>query len=179
MFRILVLDVLTSSPLVAPHDVGALPILNALLLPYGLPVIWLTLFARALAQRGRNEFVPAVNAVSLLFLFAWISLNVRQVFQGPALNAPIANNSEIYAYSVAWLVLGVALLVAGTWRKDRVLRIASLPVMILTVAKVFIYDAWGLEDLWRVASFLGLGLSLIGLGWFYMRYVFAGEAKAA
>jgi uncharacterized membrane protein len=72
-------------------------------------------------------------------------------------------------------VLGISLLVAGTWRKGRVIRIASLPVMVLTVAKVFIYDAWELEDLWRVASFLGLGLSLMGLGWFYMRYVFASD----
>src|SRR6185503_1268283 len=57
MARIIFLDVLTSSPLVAPHDVGALPVLNYLLLPYGLPVIWLMLFARALSQRGRDQYV--------------------------------------------------------------------------------------------------------------------------
>ena len=50
--------------------------------------------------------------------------------------------------------------------------------MVLTVAKVFLYDAAALEGLLRVASFFGLGLSLMGLSWFYMRYVFREEPKA-
>jgi len=35
----------------------------------------------------------------------------------------------------------------------------------LTVAKVFLVDMSGLAGLFRVASFLGLGLSLAGLAW--------------
>jgi uncharacterized membrane protein len=179
MLRIGLLDVLISSPLVAPHDVGTLPVLNALLLPYGLPVLWLALFARGLKERGRLEFLAPVNGAALLFLFAWISLNVRQMFQGAVLNAPTISNSEVYSYSVAWLLLGIGLLVAGTWRKDRIIRIASLGVMVLTVAKVFLYDASELTGLLRVASFLGLGLSLLGLSWFYTRYVFVREEPKA
>jgi uncharacterized membrane protein len=33
--------------------------------------------------------------------------------------------------------------------------------------------------LWRVVSFLGLGLSLLGLSWFYSRFVFVSEKPAA
>lgn len=175
VLRIVFFDISTSSPLVAPHDVGALPILNALLLPYGLPVVWLTLLARALTQRRRTDLLPYVNGAALLFAFAWISLNVRQLFQGAVLNTPSASNSEVYYYSVAWLVLGIGLLVAGAARKDRVMRIASLAVMVLTVGKAFLYDASELTGLLRVASFLGLGLSLLGLSWFYTRYVFVRE----
>ncbi len=179
VLRIIFFDILTSSPLVAPHDVGTLPIANALLLAYGLPAVWLALLARVLKQRGRSELLPFVTGSSLLFVFAWISLNVRQAFQGAVLNAPGANNSEVYSYSVAWLALGIGLLVAGTMRKDRVMRIASLAVMVLTVAKVFLYDASELTGLLRVASFLGLGLSLLGLSWFYTRYVFVREDEAS
>jgi len=35
----------------------------------------------------------------------------------------------------------------------------------LTIAKVFLIDMSGLTGLTRVASFLGLGLSLSGLAW--------------
>ena len=35
----------------------------------------------------------------------------------------------------------------------------------LTIAKVFVIDMNGLTGLIRVASFLGLGLSLAGLAW--------------
>ncbi len=178
--RLMFFDVLTSSPLVAAHDVGRLPIINALLLAYSLPVVWLTLLSRALSQRKRTDLTPYASGAALLFAFFWVSLNVRQSFQGVVLNAPTASNGEVYSYSVAWLVLGVGLLVAGAARKDRVLRIASLAVMVLTVGKVFLYDASELEGLLRVVSFLGLGLSLLGLSWFYTRYVFVREeAKAA
>jgi uncharacterized membrane protein len=39
----------------------------------------------------------------------------------------------------------------------------------LTVAKVFLVDMAGLAGLVRVASFLGLGLSLAGLAWLNRR----------
>jgi len=73
---------------------------------------------------------------------------------------------------VAWLLFGVALLFFGTVRKDKMIRVASLIVMIFTVGKVFLYDASELEGLFRVFSFFGLGLSLLGLSWFYTQFVF-------
>ncbi|NOT38927.1 MAG: DUF2339 domain-containing protein, partial [Alphaproteobacteria bacterium] len=178
IFRLGYFDYLTSSPLVAAHDVGTWPVLNALLLPYGLPVVWLTLLVQALRNRNRAELVPAVGGAALVSLFAWVSLGVRHYFQGPILNLPGVTSNEVYAYSAAWLVLGIALLVAGTAWKDKMVRFASLALMVLTVGKVFLYDARELEGLLRVASFFGLGLSLLGLSWFYTRYVFAREEPA-
>jgi uncharacterized membrane protein len=61
-------------------------------------------------------------------------------------------------------------------RRDHAIRIASLAIMILTAAKVFLYDASQLEGLMRVLSFLGLGLSLLGISWFYTRFVFHAAA---
>jgi uncharacterized membrane protein len=72
-------------------------------------------------------------------------------------------------------VLGIALLFGATLRKDAIMRYASLAIMLLTVGKVFLYDASQLTGLWRVVSFLGLGLSLLGLSWFYSRFIFASE----
>jgi len=169
-------DILVSSPLVKPHDVGSLPIINALLLPYAIPVVWLLAATIALTRRGLAQVVPTVHAGAMLLVFAWVTLNVRQIFQGPILSNPgLSGDSEVYAYSIAWLILGIGLLVAGTWRHDRLIRFASLAVMVLTVGKVFLYDASELTGLFRVLSFLGLGLSLLGLSWFYTRYVFATE----
>jgi uncharacterized membrane protein len=42
----------------------------------------------------------------------------------------------------------------------------------LTVSKVFLLDVAGRSGLYRVASFLGLGVCLIGIGYAYQRYVF-------
>jgi uncharacterized membrane protein len=41
--------------------------------------------------------------------------------------------------------------------------------MLGAVAMVFLFDASGLDGLLRIASFLALGFSLIGIGWLYNR----------
>ena len=41
--------------------------------------------------------------------------------------------------------------------------------MLGAVLKVFLFDAAGLEGLARIASFMALGFSLIGIGWVYSR----------
>mgnify|MGYP003844916783 CR=1 FL=1 len=71
-----------------------------------------------------------------------------------------------------WLLFGIALLFFGTLKKDKMVRVASLAVMILSVRKAFLYDSSELEGLFRVFSFFGLGLSLLGLSWFYTSFVF-------
>ena len=43
----------------------------------------------------------------------------------------------------------------------------------------FLFDAASLSGLYRVLSFLGLGLSLVALGWVYQRFVFRDEVGEA
>ena len=45
--------------------------------------------------------------------------------------------------------------------------------VIASVAKVFLYDLAGLQGILRAASFIGLGLALIGIGLVYQKLVFA------
>lgn len=151
-------------------------LINALLLPFGLPLLWASLSSRELTQAGMTRCASSVSTLRLALLFWLLTLNVRFLFHGgEAMHLGPTGNAEIYAYSFVWLVLGLGLLFAGALQKDRLLRVASLSVMILTVSKVFLYDASELEGLYRVFSFLGLGASLLGLSWFYTRFVFAGR----
>ena len=65
----------------------------------------------------------------------------------------------------------IGFLLWGIARKSRMWRIASLLMMIAAVAKVFLFDASGLDGLARIGSFVALGVSLIGVGWFYSRFL--------
>ncbi|HEX9449132.1 MAG TPA: DUF2339 domain-containing protein, partial [Dongiaceae bacterium] len=56
------------------------------------------------------------------------------------------------------------------------LRHAAAGVILLVVFKVFLVDAAGLPGLYRVASFLGLGLCLITFGYLYQRFVLIKRA---
>ncbi len=169
LFRIGYFDLFRYNPLFDSQNVGDFPIFNWLLVTFGLPIVWTALMSKGLTQHHKKYGY----GILLLLTFAYVSFNVRQIFQGGFLSTSALTNAEIYTYSVVWLLLGIALLFAGTLKKDKMIRSTSLVIMILTVAKVFLYDAAALEGLLRVFSFLGLGLSLIALSWFYSRFVFA------
>jgi len=72
--------------------------------------------------------------------------------------------------TVAWGAQGLALLIAGFLIRDRSLRLPGLVVLVGCILKLFAYDLRNLETPARIASFLVLGVILIGVSWGYTRY---------
>jgi uncharacterized membrane protein len=173
VLRIAFLDVVAFNPIWSHQWVGAVPFLNVVLLAYGTPAAFFLAAGPALTR----ERPAALTAQIAGYVLAAITLTlwVRQIFEGTYLDGATASNAEVYAYSAVWLLGGIVLLFLGVLRTDATIRVASLVVMLLTVGKVFLYDAAQLTGLWRVLSFLGLGVSLLGLSWFYSRFVFTAR----
>ena len=74
--------------------------------------------------------------------------------------------------SLAWAVYALFLLGIGVSRNSVGLRWISLSFLVLTIGKVFLHDLGELEDLYRVASLVGLAFSLILVSLAYQRFVF-------
>ncbi|WP_114953155.1 DUF2339 domain-containing protein [Sphingosinicella terrae] len=162
--RLVWFDLLLHNPAWAAQWVGPWPVLNLLLPAYGLSAVWLYLARRRAAGTAPSglwlaAFLGALVAGALLL--------VRQAFQGPILTGPETSIAEYYGYSLAGLVLSVALLVAGVRLPDKALRLAGLVLLTATMLKVFLVDASALEGVLRILSFLGLGVALIGIGRLY------------
>jgi uncharacterized membrane protein len=164
------------NPLWQHEAVGATPVFNFLLWIYGVPALLAALAGRLLRRRGEDRLAAFCGVGALVLLFLLVTLEVTQAFHGTYLDDEPATAAEKYAYSAAWLLFGTGLLVAGIARRGRFLRYASLAVMSLTVGKVFLFDTAHLTDLYRVLSFLGLGLSLLLLAFLYQRFVFRAPA---
>src|SRR5690606_13900932 len=124
--------------------------------------------------------VLVAGIAALVFGFAFLGYEVRHYFNfaGDG-GAAVSGDAELYAYSIVWLVYGAGLLVAGILTRQALLRYASLAVLVLVVAKVFLLDMSDLTGLLRVASFLGLGIALLALGFLYRRYVFRDDSEPA
>lgn len=177
VFQIVVIQVLQINPLWSGEAVGTLPILNDLLLAYGIPAALILLFTRtALRQPG---LVQAGWILGFVLVFIDITLEVRHHFQGPVLSHWGVSDAEWYAYSAAWLGLSGVLLALGIRAQSAALRYGSLGVLVLTVGKVFLFDMAALTGLYRAGSFVGLGLCLIAVGYLYQRFVFAAPPKPA
>lgn len=152
--------------------VGDIPLLNGITLTYGLGAL---LAAWAVYNKDLLSKKIPYKVLGFVALFAFTTFTVRQYFHGGHMIQGVISSAELYGYSVAWLLAGIALLTFGIMRKNKTTRMASLAFMILTVLKVFLFDAAELEGLYRVFSFFGLGVSLIGLSYFYTKFVFANE----
>jgi uncharacterized membrane protein len=107
--------------------------------------------------------------MALIALFAFSEL--RQVAHGAMPLRLGVDAREDIARSVLAILLAIGFLRFGIARAARDWRIASLGLMLVAVGKVFLFDAAGLDGLLRIASFAALGLSLIGVGWLYSRYL--------
>lgn len=160
------------NPYFTGDSVGTGRFFNLVLLGYLLPAI----LAGALAityQRTRNETFRNVAAItSIVLALAYLTLQVRALFQGPVLSGPAMSDAEGYTYSAVWLAFAVLLLLIGIVRQSKAVRLASAAVMLLTIAKVFLIDMAGLTGVWRAFSFIGLGAVLVGIGLLYQRLLF-------
>ena len=166
------------NPIFTGAQVGRTPVLDWLLPAYLLPACLAVLALRAPATAQPSWLRQALAGYALVAGFAWITLEVRHLFHRGAMgmpDVPVAD-AELWAWSGAWLAYGAALMAAGIRSGAKPLRLAALAIIGLTAAKVFLVDMSGLVGLWRVVSFLGLGLTLISLGAVYRRFVATGEA---
>jgi len=108
--------------------------------------------------------------------FVWITLQVHYAFNRDRMDTFDLSEAELWAWSGAWLAYGLALMVYGIRADQRPLRLAALGITSLVCVKVFLFDMGELTGLWRVLSFLGLGLALIGLGAVHRRFVLPMES---
>jgi uncharacterized membrane protein len=93
----------------------------------------------------------------------------RQVGDGTDLTA-LQKRAQV-GLSILWAALGGASFAAGVARRIRQARIFGLGLLGLATAKVFIVDLSSLDASYRVLSFIGLGLLLLGSSYLYQRVI--------
>jgi uncharacterized membrane protein len=184
------------NPLIYPIDIGVRPIFNQAAYAFILPALCCLIVARSF-DRARVTAVASerdlisnltamrmvLGAISLVTGFVGVSILNRQLFAGAIVVWPadtfmtdLKSDAELYGYSLAWLGYGALLILLALTTKSGPLRHAAAGVVLLAVLKVFLIDAAGLTGLYRVASFLGLGISLITFGYLYQRFVLIRRA---
>lgn len=159
------------NPVVTGDSVVGGQIFNALWLAYLVPVGLLAIMARKLEGLGWAQFRNGVGVLALVLLMSFITLWVKRQFQDATIDIEFLSQAESYAVSLAWLVSGIGIFIAGLKLDRQTIRYGGLAIIVLTVLKVFGYDLFSLGGLWRIASIIGLGLCLVGVGWLYTRFM--------
>ncbi len=79
-------------------------------------------------------------------------------------------NMQSLSLSGVWLVYSVILMVVGIWKRYRNLRLVAIGLFGVAILKIFIYDLSFLQTLYRIFSFMGLGVILLGVSYLYQKY---------
>ena len=166
---------LIHNPLWSAQAVGDWPIVNLLLPAYAL-AIGLAVAAKRAVQPISHEVARGLDVATMALVVLFAFSELRQLFHGTLLTALGLPMAEDILRSILAIALALGFLLWGIARQQRDWRIASLALMLAAVGKVFLFDASGLEGVTRIASFVALGLSLIGIGWLYSRHL--GRDKA-
>ncbi len=149
--------------------------LNLLVPAYGV-ALGALIYLRHLTGEQHAARRPAWDAGAMILIAMFALSQLRQFYSGTVLDAPLGEQEDLLRSFLA-IALAIGFLLWGTHNRQRSWRIGSLILMLLAVIKVFVFDAAGLEGLARIASFLALGLCLIGIGWFYSRQLAEQKAR--
>jgi uncharacterized membrane protein len=120
-----------------------------------------------------RRYWPLVGAgAALLYLLSLLVVSAfdpgsASVVDG-ALELSVGQQAQV-ALSGLWSVVGVGALILGLRLNISPLRSAALTLLLATVAKVFLFDLSMLTSVYRVTSFIVLGLLLLAGAFAYQR----------
>jgi len=72
--------------------------------------------------------------------------------------------------TASWSLLALAMFTCGIMLRERVYRWLGLGILACALGRVVVFDVWKLETLYRILSFMALGIVLLVLGFIYNKY---------
>jgi uncharacterized membrane protein len=159
----------TTAPLVLHPGLGVAALLSG---AWALATHW------CLQGPGRTP-----SARQALFTLAAIAIG-GVVFSSTTLEvariaASLADDPHVRAAAVSiwWGICAAALVVGGFWKRITPARHIGLSLLALAMAKTLIIDLRGVPPVWRIASFIGLGLLMLGVAVVYSKVSATWDAK--
>lgn len=156
-------------------------IFNMLLPAYGGPV--LLALALAIMLNRFPQLLPKALAIKQWALavaggafMLFSALEIRQLWRGSDMVLwsgialrPDMDSGELYTYSVVGMLYAIVGIIYATKKGYPLIYKAGMVLLGLVIAKIFLIDMDGLQGLWRVSAFMGLGLALLGLAWMHQK----------
>ena len=137
-----------------------------------LAVVLVTLDRRDHTTLPAQYFVPAL-AIGANFLTLWV-LSAEWIAMVDSGIVDVTGDAAFYTKSLGlsliWAVYASVGLAAGIVGRWRFVRLGSLGLLAVPILKLFLFDSLALEQGFRVAAFLSVGLMLLILGFLYQRY---------
>ena len=161
----------------AYHPRQTVPVFNWFFYTYAIAAA--AFFAGAQLWRPTDEkikdFYPAalLRGLGTALLFLLVNIEIADYFStGTNITFQFSGSFALdMSYTLAWGIFAMILLLAGIRINSATARGCSLALFAVTVLKLFFHDLWQLGLPYRAAAFISLALLLIGVSYFYQRYL--------
>ncbi len=155
------------------------PVVNWYFFPFAAAVVALYMAAycwwrwqERLAYSWERQLVPVLLVAANVLTLSALSVEIMEsVYPGfPGLTPEARDNIISLGLSVFWALYAAILIVLGIVLRNRWLRLGGLGLLAVPVVKLFAYDAFEMDQVYRVAAFVGLGGLLVIGGFLYQRH---------
>lgn len=155
-------NMLLHNPLWRFENIGGTPIFNMLLVGYAVPVMLSVIIYKRI-----GELKKMAGIISVIGLYMFVTLEIRHLWHGGIQPDMTVKEGELYTYSLVWLLMSVVIMIYGAYKNNKDAQKAGIIALLIVIAKAFFWDMRDLDGLWRVVSFLGLGLALLGIAYLF------------
>ena len=167
------------SGITAIEDADFLPMLNTNSIIFLLSVLSLFGYAyvyKKFINKIENSFdkdvVFVTSIVSNILLIMLLMANAGVFLERNAIFAGVENIENIigFVHSAILIVYSMIVVTAGIIYKKKYLRVFALVVFIVAILKVFIFDISMIDTVYRILSFIVLGIVLISVSFMYQKF---------
>ena len=82
----------------------------------------------------------------------------------------VLRNASGFYLTASWSGLALVLFACGMALRERMYRWLGLAILAGALGRVVVFDVWKLETLYRILSFMALGIVLLVLGFIYNKF---------
>jgi uncharacterized membrane protein len=160
-------------------SVWHVPIFNQTFMAFALLVaayaFAIRLYVRKPTLGDERSAVPVLVVIANVLMLVALSAEAAGYFDSGAAGGTDAARvrdlelAKQLSLSVIWILYGAGLLLVGSMRRVRLLRLMGLGLLSLTALKVFFWDLSSLDRVYRIVSFIVLGAILLAVSYLYQR----------
>jgi uncharacterized membrane protein len=161
------------------------PVFNQTFFVYLLLVISFAFITRTYSHTNNIDdtekrlALPLFLLLANIFAITGLSLEVMGYFDKPvtSMNDPTTTsqtaqfeNAKQLTLTALWTIYGAIALLIGIKRENKLVRFMALSLLGIVILKVFLFDLSALDRIYRIISFIVLGVALLVISFLYQQH---------
>lgn len=141
------------------------PILNERFLIFAIGICTVFVVGYFALKSNSKKLAKVLGVIGSLVTLSWIAMEVSSVEYA----GYISSDTASLLLSLLYLIYAGVLMYVGVVKKWSGFRIFAIVIFSFVILKAYLLDIWILSEIWRISSFIILGLAILSVGYLYSK----------